>query len=73
MPVPTACDANLIHGTSVSHILNIPVGKKLKKAPSDINIMNMTSIKDICDKYQNIFLLIMNRDSLAGRPFLRLV
>ena len=70
---PPAYATNLINGTKFNQMFKIPAGGNSNKAPRAINTTNMTSIKYICDKWKNLFILIMDEYSTAGQPFLVLV
>ena len=67
---PTGCDGvSLINGTTHHQLFNIPTGKVFHKPPKDWKEKNV-SLKIAKHKYwKNIFTLLMDEDSMVGRPF----
>ena len=66
---PTRCDALLINETTHHQLFNIPIGKKFNFAPKDWNENNASSIIVKHKYWENIFTLLMDEDSMSGRPF----
>ena len=62
---PTGCANNIINGTIHNSLFKIPLAAIFNKEPSYFNTTNVTSIKDMCDKWKNLFLIIMYEDSMA--------
>ena len=65
---PTGCSANLIDGVTHNRLFKIPVGAKTHKVPTDWNSRNAQEIKKWIMSWQQLNLLIMDEDSMAGRP-----
>ena len=65
----TGCAASLINGITHHPLFNIPAGNVFHKPPKDWKEKN-TSLKIDKHKYwKNTFTLLMDEDSMAGRPF----
>ena len=66
---PTGCAASLINGTTHHTLFNLPLGKCFFSSPTDWNEKNASSIIAKHKYWKNIFTLLMDEDSMAGRPF----
>ena len=67
---PTGVAASLIDDKTHFRGLRIPVsGKKFYNPTTNIIITNAEANKLCHDIWRNIFLFIMDEDSMAGRPF----
>ena len=66
---PTGCAASLINGTTHHQLFNIPIGKKFHLSPTDWNEKNASLILDKHKYWKNVFTLLMDEDSMVGRPF----
>ena len=61
--------ASLINGATHHKLFNIPTGKVFHKPPKDWKEKNV-SLKIAKHQYwKNIFTLLMDEDSMVGRPF----
>eukprot|EP00957_Ditylum_brightwellii_P093552 7123658-Ditylum_brightwellii.AAC.1 len=66
---PTECASTLISGMTMYCLLKIPTGKDtLYKVPKDGSCSNPLEFKNWARMWQQIYLLIMDEDSMAGRP-----
>ena len=61
----TGCDTNIFNGTSHNHLFKIPVGTKFKKSPHVLTTIRISAMKSFCQKWQNIFLLMMDKDRMG--------
>ena len=66
---PTGCAASLINGQTHHKLFNIPVGKKFMKQPVGWTETNASVISAKFKYWSTIFTLLMDEDSMAGRPF----
>ena len=67
---PTGCAASLINGKTHFRSLRIPVAsKKFHDVTTNVVISNAVTSKGWHDRWRQIFLFIMDEDSMAGRPF----
>ena len=66
---PTGCAASLINGQTHHKLSNIPVGKKFTKQPVGWTETNASVISAKFQYWSTIFTLLMDEDSMAGRPF----
>ena len=65
---PTGCAASLINGTTHHQLFNIPTGRKFHMIPKDWKEKNAFAIIAKNTYWKDIFTLLMDEDSMAGRP-----
>eukprot|EP00957_Ditylum_brightwellii_P156331 11899180-Ditylum_brightwellii.AAC.1 len=66
---PTGCESTHISGRTMYCLFNVPTGKDtLYKLPKDRICSNPLEFNNWVRMWQQIFLLIMDEDSMAGRP-----
>ena len=65
----TECATSLINGQTHHNFFNIPVGKKFMKHPVGWTETNASVILAKFQYWSSIFTLLMDEDSMAGRPF----
>eukprot|EP00957_Ditylum_brightwellii_P121581 9271996-Ditylum_brightwellii.AAC.1 len=66
---PIGCTSTLLSGITMHHLFKIPTGKDtLLKPPKDMNCSTPLEFNNWARRWQEMFLLIMDEDSMAGRP-----
>ena len=66
---PTGCADSLINGYTHHKLFNLPVGKTFYKQPVGWTENNVSVISAKFQYWSRIFTLLMDEDSMAGRPF----
>ena len=66
---PTRCAASLINRTTQHQLFNIPTWKVFHKPPKDWKEENASLNIDKHNYWKNIFTLLLDEDSMAGRSF----
>ena len=63
------CLSSLIKETTHNPFFIIHVGKDFKKVPINLKQKNVTIVQHHCQVWRDIYMLIMDDDSITRRPF----
>jgi hypothetical protein len=66
---PTGCAAALINGSTHARSMSLPVGKKAKLPPSNIDVTNLDRIKYLRDSHKHLIARIMDESSMLGQLY----